>query len=456
MMLSIAAKATQANLIGTDGVFSSVGIDSRNVLPGQLFVALKGEHFDGHDFARQAIEVGAAAVIVNHEISGVTPALVVKDTYQALGELAAYHRSQMNLPLVAITGSNGKTSVKEMLASILKAACQHPDEVLATQGNLNNHIGLPLTLLKLAPQHRYAVAEMGMNHSGEISYLSHIAKPNVAIINNAASAHIGELGSMQAIAHAKAEIFDGLEADGVAVINADDDFAPLWKDAARSHKVISFGLKNKADVSAHYQLEASASKLEIKIPHNVFEVNLPVPGLHNVSNALAATAAALALGITQSAIVQGLENYMGVPGRLQHLIGVNRALVIDDSYNANPGSMKAAVDVLKVQAGEKILVLGDMGEMGEGAEALHADIGLYAKASGINTLLTLGTSSAHMTQAFGSGARHYETVEDLNADLLAHMTANSAVLVKGSRFMKMERIVKAITVTHNKQTNGGH
>jgi len=456
MMLSMAANAMQAKLIGADAEFSSVGIDSRHVVPGQLFVALKGEHFDGHDFARQAIAEGATAVLVNHEILGVTPALVVNDTYQALGELAAYQRSQMNLPLVAITGSNGKTTVKEMLASILRAACQHPEQVLATQGNLNNHIGLPLTLLKLQPQHRYAVAEMGMNHSGEISYLSHIAKPNVAVINNAASAHIGELGSLQAIANAKAEIIDGLEADGVAVINADDDFAPLWKAAANGHKVISFGLKNKADVSAHYLLEASTSKLEIKIPQNVFKVNLPVSGLHNVSNALAATAAALALGITQTAIVQGLESYMGVPGRLQHLTGLNGALVIDDTYNANPGSMKAAIDVLMAQAGAKILVLGDMGEMGDGAEALHADIGHYAKASGINTLLTLGTLGAHISQAFGSGARHYESVEDLSADLLAHMTANGVVLVKGSRFMKMERIVKAITVTHEKQKNGGH
>lgn len=455
MMLSIAANTTQAKLIGADAMFSSVGIDSRHVVSGQLFVALKGEHFDGHDFAKQAIAEGATAVLVNHEIQGATPALVVKDTYQALGELAAYQRSQMNLPLVAITGSNGKTTVKEMLASILRAACQHPEQVLATQGNLNNHIGLPLTLLKLQPQHRYAVVEMGMNHSGEISYLSHIAKPNVAVINNAASAHIGELGSLQAIANAKAEIFDGLVADGVAIINADDDFAPLWK-AAASHKVISFGLKNKADVSAYYRLEASASFLEIKMPQVELEVNLPVPGLHNVSNALAAAAAALALGITQTAIVHGLENYMGVPGRLQHFKGLNGALVIDDSYNANPASMKAAVDVLTAQVGEKILVLGDMGEMGDGAEALHADIGRYAKAGGINTLLTLGALSAHITKAFGSGARHFLSVEDLSADLAAHMTANTAVLVKGSRFMKMERIIQAITVTQDKQTNGGH
>ena len=456
MMLSIVAKATQAKLIGADGEFTSVGTDSRNVLPGQLFVALKGEHFDGHDFARQAIAGGAAAVLVDHEILDAIPALVVKDTYKALGELASYQRNQMNLPLVAITGSNGKTTVKEMLASILRAACQHPEQVLATQGNLNNHIGLPLTLLKLQQQHRYAVAEMGMNHSGEISYLSHIAQPNVAVINNAASAHIGELGSLEAIANAKAEIFDGLEADGVAVINADDDFAPLWKAAATSHKVISFGLKNKADVSAHYHLEASNSLIEIKMQQNKFEVKLPVPGLHNVSNALAATAAALALGITQEAIVQGLENFVGIPGRLQHLAGINGSLVIDDSYNANPGSMKAAIDVLLSQAGEKILVLGDMGEMGEGAEALHADIGCYAKAGGVNALLTVGMLSAKITQAFGSRARHYESVEDLKADLVAHMSPNTAVLVKGSRFMKMERIVKAITVSHHNQTNGGH
>ena len=456
MMLSVAATDTKAKLVGADIMYNGVGIDSRSVTSGQLFVALKGGNFNGHDFAQQAIADGAAAVLVDHEIPGALPALVVKDTYQALGQLAGYQRNQNNLPLVAITGSNGKTTVKEMLASILRVHCQNDEQVLATQGNLNNHIGLPLTLLKLNQQHRYAVTEMGMNHSGEISYLSHIAQPDVAVITNAASAHIGELGSLEAIALAKAEILSGLKVDGTAVLNADDEFFPLWKAAAANYKLISFGLKNKADVSAHYQLQASASFLEIKTPQGVFEVVLPVSGLHNVSNALAATAAAFVLGVPQTAIAQGLEDYASVAGRLQRLTGINSAVVIDDSYNANPASVHAAIDVLKAQAGEKILVLGDMGEMGEGAEELHAELGRYAKASGIKSLMTLGDLGANIATAFGTGAVHYASAESLSADLVVKMNVSAVVLVKGSRFMKMERIVKAITTKKAQQTNGGH
>jgi len=456
MMLSEAAAAIKAKLVGADIMYSSVGIDSRCITSAQLFVALKGVNFNGHDFARQAIVDGAAAVLVDHEIPGAIPALIVNDTYQALGQLAEYQRNQNNLPLVAITGSNGKTTVKEMLASILRMHCQNDEQVLATQGNLNNHIGLPLTLLKLTTQHRYAVTEMGMNHSGEISYLSQIAKPDVAVITNAASAHIGELGSLKAIALAKAEILSGLKVDGTVVLNADDEFFSLWRATAANYKVISFGLKNKADVSAHYQLHASDSFLEVKTPQGIFEVHLPVSGLHNVSNALAATAAALAMGVPHTAIAQGLENYSSVAGRLQRLTGINGAVVIDDSYNANPASVHAAIEVLKAQPGEKILVLGDMGEMGEGAEELHAELGRYAKACEIERLMTLGDFGANIAAAFGAGALHYASSESLTADLVVKMNANIVVLVKGSRFMKMERIVKAITGKDAQQTHGGH
>lgn len=444
MRLSEASTALKAQLIGTDAVFTSVGADSRKIVPGQLFVALKGEHFDGHEFAEQAIKQGAAGVLVSHQFAGAEPAIVVKDTYQALGELAAYWRSRFDIPVVAITGSNGKTTVKEMLASILRAAAKAPEAVLATQGNLNNHIGLPMTMLNLNAQHRYAVLEMGMNHSGEISYLTRLAKPTVALINNAGSAHIGELGSFEAIARAKGEIFEGLADDGIAVINVDDVFAPLWKTLIGQRKTISFGLKNAADVSANYELQADACALEIKTPQGPLSAVLPTPGLHNVMNALAATGAALAMGVKLSAIAEGLQSYAGVKGRLQHLKGINGALVIDDTYNANPLSMKAAIDVLIAKSGEKLLVLGDMGELGDDAAALHAEIGSYAKAAGVNALLTLGTLSQEMTTAFGVGAKHYASAEALASELAAKLKPTSVVLVKGSRFMAMERIVKEI------------
>ncbi|HSH54253.1 MAG TPA: UDP-N-acetylmuramoyl-tripeptide--D-alanyl-D-alanine ligase [Methylotenera sp.] len=450
MLLSEASTALKAQLVGTDAMFTSVGADSRKIASGQLFVALKGEHFDGHDFVEQAIKQGAAAVLVSKQ-SSAEPAIVVQDTYQALGELAAYWRSKFNLPLAAITGSNGKTTVKEMLASILRAASKTPEAVLATQGNLNNHIGLPLTMLNLNAQHRYAVIEMGMNHTGEISYLTKLAKPTVALVNNAGIAHIGELGSVEAIAKAKGEIFEGLAADGIAVINADDDFAPHWRALIGQRKTISFGLKNTADVSASYELQADASVMNIKTPNGQFGTVLPTPGLHNVMNALAATSAALAMGIALPVIAEGLQNYVGAKGRLQHLKGVNGALVIDDTYNANPLSMKAAIDVLMAKPGEKLLVLGDMGELGDDAAALHAEIGSYAKAAGVNALLTLGTLSQEMTTAFGAGAKHYASAEALASELAARLKPTSVVLVKGSRFMAMERIVKEIIT--EKQTD---
>lgn len=446
MLLSEAAKVMQATLMGPDAMFSSVGTDSRNIIKGQLFVALKGDHFDGHDYAELAITQGAAGVLVSYHMSGVGPALMVSDTCLALGQLATYWRSQFAIPVVAITGSNGKTTVKEMLASILKAASHQSDEVLATAGNLNNHIGLPLTLLKLNQQHRYAVVEMGMNHMGEISYLSHIGRPTVALINNAGSAHIGELGSVEAIAKAKAEIFEGLSEGGIAIINADDTFAPFWTTLSGNHQKMTFGLENKADVTATYQLEASASTLEIKTPQGVVKVQLPAPGKQNVLNALAATTAALSLGVPLNIIAAGLESYAGVKGRLQALVGINGALVIDDTYNANPMSMKVAIDVLMAKSGKKLLVLGDMGELGDNAADLHTEIGSYAKAAGVDALFTLGDLSQLMSAAFGGGAKHYQDPQVLVADLIANMRTDVIVLVKGSRFMAMERVVNNIVL----------
>lgn len=456
MRLSEAATATQGQVIGEDALFTSVGTDSRALTPGQLFVALRGEHFDGHAYALQCLDQGAVAAMVATPREGLSPALLVQDTRLALGNLAAHWRSKFTIPLAAITGSNGKTTVKEMLASILRAETGDNDAVLATQGNLNNDIGLPLTLLKLRSQHKYAVAEMGMNNPGEISYLTHIGRPTVALINNATMAHLGGLGTIEAIAQAKGEIFEGLAEDGVAVINADDAFAPLWNMLSAPHKVLTFGLEHAADVSASYQLHADSSTVRMDSPLGAAEFSLPVAGVHNVRNALAAATAALAMGVPLRAITAGLSTFDGVKGRLQHKAGFNGALVIDDTYNANPASMKAAIDVLAARPGAKLLVLGDMGELGTDAAKLHAEIGRYAQQSGIDALFVLGDLSHEMVVAFGEHgdkdhARHYATPEALAADLTQRMSTSATVLVKGSRFMRMERVVGLITIEKNEE-----
>ncbi|MDP2246992.1 MAG: UDP-N-acetylmuramoyl-tripeptide--D-alanyl-D-alanine ligase [Nitrosomonadales bacterium] len=444
MQLSEAAIATKGTVIGLDVTFTCVTNDSRGNNPGQLFVAMKGERVDGHDFALSAIKNGAAAAMVSHEIAGLSSGLLVKNTRLALGDLAAHWRSKFSIPMAAITGSNGKTTVKEMLASILRAVTDADDQVLATVGNLNNDIGLPLTLLKLRSQHRYAVAEMGMNHFGEISYLTRIGRPTVALVNNATTAHLGGLGSVEGIAKAKGEIFEGLVEDGVAVINADDVYAPLWKSLAAPHKILTFGLHQSADVSASFTLNTEHSDLELHTPIGDTMVRLPVAGQHNVSNALAAATVAIAMGASLANIVSGLESFVGVKGRLQRKAGIKGAVVIDDTYNANPASMKAAIDVLAQRKGEKLLVLGDMGELGDDAATMHAEIGAYAKQAGVNILYVLGELSHEMVKAFGHGAQHFETPEALVSNLANRMNDVSTVLVKGSRFMQMERVINLI------------
>ncbi len=444
MQLSEAASALNATLIGADVTFGSVGSDSRNIKAGQLFVAIKGENFDGNTFAVEAINKGAAAVMVSDAATSANPALVVPDTRLALGELAKYWRSKFSAPLIGVTGSNGKTTTKEMLTAILAAATGDASKVHATYGNLNNDIGLPLTLLKIKPQYQYVVAEMGMNHMGEIDYLTHIAKPDVAVINNANTAHIGELGSRENIARAKGEIFAGLQDGGVAVINADNDFADYWKTLNIGRKVVTFGLQQQADVTASYQEQAGVSHVQLTTPNGQVSFELKVEGVHNISNALAASATAYALGISNADIAAGLQNFGGVYGRLERKAAVNGAVLIDDTYNANPDSMKAAIDVLAKQAGEKLLVLGDMGELGADAKKMHAEIGAYAKAAGLAKLYCLGETSMEMVSAFGAGAQHFESPEAVAAAVVPQLNNNSTVLVKGSRFMRMERVVSLL------------
>jgi UDP-N-acetylmuramoyl-tripeptide--D-alanyl-D-alanine ligase len=433
-----------ARQVGPDARILRVTTDSRDIRPGDLFIGIRGDRFDGQAFAGQALAAGAAAAMVSDE-SAVSSAgaslLVVPDTRLALGQLAAAWRANFRIPLVAVTGSNGKTTVKEMLASILRAASA-ADAVLATRGNLNNDIGVPLTLLELKPQHRYAVIEMGMNHAGEIRYLTRLAAPDVALVNNAAPAHIEFFGSLEGIARAKGEIFEGLAQGGTAVINADDRHAGLWRELAGGHRVVDFGIERSAKVSASYRLRWLESEIVVKTPLGEARAVLKAPGLHNVRNALAASAAAVALQVPAQAIARGLERYAGVKGRLQQKAGLNGATLIDDTYNANPESARAAIAVLAQAPGKKLLVFGDMGELGAGASEMHAEIGRFAREQGIGRLFALGEHAAYAARAFGAGARHFARIEDLLAEAESTLAPGVTVLVKGSRFMQMERVVK--------------
>ena len=453
---AITTLATSAQATGADVEFASVTTDSRAIAPGDLFVALRGERFDGHEFVAAAIAQGAVGAIVDQaaaeqyaETWQQYSLLVVPDTRTALGELAAWWRQQHAVKLVAVTGSNGKTTVKEMLASILSQAAGS-EAVLSTQGNLNNDIGMPLTLLKLRKQHRYAVIEMGMNHPGEIASLSQIAQPDVAVINNAGAAHLAGLGSVEAVARAKGEIFLGLKPEGIAVINADDGHADLWRALAGKHKQFSFGLEQAADVSAHYQQQSHHSLLEIKTPEGIITATLQIPGQHNIRNALAACAAAHALGISNADMAAGLAAFSGVKGRLQRKTCLHGAILIDDTYNANPASVDAAIAVLAAMDGKKILVLGDMGELGDTSAQLHRQIGQNARQAGIDMLLALGDVSRECAAGFGANAWFYERIQELLADLENHLTPDATVLVKGSRFMQMERVVKSFEMGEEK------
>ena len=465
MKLYPAAQAIGAGATGADVDFTRVETDTRKLAPGCLFVALKGDHFDGHAFVAQALAQGAAAVMVNrvsgersdadtlsaHGLPLTTAALIVDDTRLALGRLAAWHRSQMPARLAAITGSNGKTTVKEMAAAIL-AEEVGAEAVLATAGNFNNDIGMPLTLLRLTPAHRYAVIEMGMNHPGEIDYLTRLARPDVALVNNALRAHLLGLGSVEAIARAKGEIYAGLQDDGIALINADDPHAEFWRGLNPGRRVMGFGLAAGAEVrilengerdAASGETAPGAARLALDTPRGRVETALAVPGAHNRRNAAAAAAVALALGASSAAVARGLARFQGTRGRLQAHPCLLGARLIDDTYNANPDSTLAAIQVLAEYPGTRILVLGDMGELGPEAEALHREVGEKARAAGLDRLLCLGELSAHTAAGFGQGAMHFERIEELLAEIECALGPEVTVLVKGSRFMKMERVVQS-------------
>ena len=467
MTLSQAAAAIGARAVG-DAVFESVGTDSRNLPRRALFVALRGENFDGHDFVNSAASEGAAAAMVDSAWAASSPAcpiplLVVADTRIGLGALAAHWRSRFSLPLIGVTGSNGKTTVKEMCAAIMRA--QHrldgmtEDAVLATSGNFNNDIGMPLTLLGLKAGHRAAVIEMGMNQPGEIAYLTGLASPTVAVVNNAQRAHLQGIGSLAEIAREKGCIYEGLSADGVAIINADDPHAGCWRQLNVNRKVLTFGLTTPADVSGKCTFHGLGARISVTTPTGGFELELQVPGEHNARNALAATAACIAAGASSEAVMTGLRSFVGARGRLQYGPGLNGSTLVDDSYNANPDSVRAAIDVLASTPGRKILVLGDMGEIGRSSAQLHDEIGGYAKSKGVDALFALGDMSAVAARNFGDGGHHFRTVDALLKAVRPQLDANTVVLVKGSRFMRMERVVIALSAVHNdapSNTGGSH
>jgi UDP-N-acetylmuramoyl-tripeptide--D-alanyl-D-alanine ligase len=458
MLVSQAARALGARHTGGDVEFNAVNTDSRAIRHGDLFIALKGERFDGHSFVAQAAAAGAAAAIVSRASDIKLPQILVEDTTRALGRLGNYWRGQFDIPLVALTGSNGKTTVKEMLAAILREACKTSQPpisdsqsgVLATRGNLNNHIGVPLTLLELRRQHRYAVVEMGMNHAGELSYITRLAEPDVALIINAGVAHMENFGSTEAIARAKGEIFEGLKAGGVAVFGADERYAPLWRELAAGKKQLDFALEAQAAVTATYEIRQHDSEIALRTPLGAARAVVPAPGLHNVRNALAASAAATALAVPAATVAAGLARFGGVNGRLQYKVAACGAALIDDTYNANPDSARAAITVLAQAPGRKLLVLGDMGELGRDAAAMHAQVGEFARQAGIDRLLTLGELSAHATQSFGAGARHFTRLEELLAAIESSLARDMTLLVKGSRFMRMERVVERFEVKREK------
>ncbi len=414
--------------------------DSRAVQAGDLFLALKGERFDAHDFVPQVVGKASAALVAR-PVAADIPQIVVADVLAALGQFAAAWRQRFQRPLVGLTGSNGKTTVKEMLTAILSLQGQ----TLATIGNLNNDIGMPLTLLRLRADDQFAVIEMGANHFGEIDYLTQIARPDVAILNNAGAAHLEGFGDIAGVSRAKGEIFNGLSAKGVAVINADDTYADYWLGLNPARKVLTFGINQPADVQGVIDTQIDAqNRFAVQFAGETVPVRLGVLGRHNQMNALAAAGAALALGVSLDTVRRGLESVRAVKGRLHPKTGIHGGLVIDDTYNANPTSAAAAVDVLAGLQGKKILVLGDMGELGNTGEQLHFAIGQQARAAGIDAIYTLGDLSAAASRAFGQPEQAFSDLAALLASVQTELTPDTSVLVKGSRSARMERVVEAL------------
>lgn len=441
-MINLAVIAAQLGLqsISAQNVLG-FSIDTRTLKLGSVYVALKGPRFDGHAFIQEAAAKGAVAVICEKSSPDVSiPQLIVPSTQDALYQIARMHRQTITCPVIALTGSNGKTTVKEMIAGIL------PVPSHATPGNFNNHIGVPLALLGLCKAHRYAVFELGANHPGDIAQTVTIVKPHVALVNNIAPAHIEGFGSIDGVASTKGEIYAGLDPTGIAIINEDDDYAHFWDHLLINHQVLRFSQHQPADIYAqHIVLNQNGHpSFELILPDARARVHLNLPGLHQVSNALAAAACCHAAGIDINTIVQGLTQFHGVRGRMCLLPGIHDACVIDDTYNANLRSALTAIEVLARRPGQRIMVLGDMGELGIHTRAHHETIGLEAKAQGIDIVMTCGLQSLYTSQAFGTPQHHYATHDLLVEQLLPKLDATTTVLVKGSRSAAMEKVVRQI------------
>lgn len=448
LSLSESARLINGHVLGRDATFSSVSTDSRNLKPGQLFVALSGPNFDGHDYISQAEQAGASAAMVQREQETDLPCLLVPDTLKGLGALASAWRNKSSAKLIAITGSNGKTTVKEMLAAIL----MRKGSVLATEGNLNNEIGLPLTLLRIQGQ-RFAVVEMGANHPGEIDILTRIAEPDVAVITNAGRAHLEGFGSVEGVARAKAEIIHGLGDDGVLVFSADDKWAGLWRELAGSRQTVTFGFDRSADVSiseqglrSEWRADGFYNCFSVRTAEGMLQIDLGLAGAHNCRNALAAIAVAGLMGVGADDIQKGLSAVRPVKGRLCPVVGKGGVHLIDDSYNANPDSVAAAIDVLSEMesvSGRRILVLGELAEVGADIDQAYKQLGECAKEAGIDQLFAVGAASA-VAESFGGGGQGFQQKEQLLEKLINELRSGDMVLVKGSRVAGMEFVVNGL------------
>jgi UDP-N-acetylmuramoyl-tripeptide--D-alanyl-D-alanine ligase len=444
-LLDVAA-AVGGQLAGGDRPFGAVATDSRTLDPGSLFVALRGPNFDGRDFVAAAATRGAIGAIVEGAVSHALPQVVVPDALRALQQLGRAWRADFTIPIVAVAGSNGKTTVKEMTAAILSRM----GLVMATRGNLNNHIGVPVTLMRLEASHRSAVIEMGANRIGDVAELVGLARPTVGLITNAGAEHLEGFGNLDGVAQGEGEMVSCLEPAATAIINADDVYAGYWTSVATARRVVTFGVHANADFMAKNSVQAIergefATRFLLTCPMGQRAITLKAGGAHNIGNALAAAAAAGAAGASLEEIASGLGDFRPVAGRLQLKAGTRGSWIIDDSYNANPSSVRAGLEVLRSLPGATWLVLGDMAELGEFAEDSHAHMGAYARDCGIKRLFAMGPQSSRAVETFGAGAEWFADADSLTRRLLAELTAGVTVLVKGSRVNRLERVVQALT-----------
>ncbi|HEY0685545.1 MAG TPA: UDP-N-acetylmuramoyl-tripeptide--D-alanyl-D-alanine ligase [Steroidobacter sp.] len=455
LALTGAGSQNPVELVGTNRAFTSVSTDTRTMKPGALFVALTGPSFDGHDFVATAAQNGAAAALVSKQMPVDIPQVVVADPLAALSAFAREWRRQFKIPVVGVTGSNGKTTTKELIGSILSQL----GPTLITRGNLNNHIGVPLMLLELTKEHRYAVIEMGANHIGEIAHLASLAEPTVGIVTNAGAAHLEGFGSLDGVAIGKGEMFQSLPVEGVAVINADDKYVSQWRDMSSADRILTFGFEQPADFMARKVREVSGANgfridFDLVTPDGTIPATIPLAGLHNLRNALGAAAAACAAGTEIEQIASGLGAMKTVAGRLELKPAINGAFIVDDSYNANPSSLKAGIDAMRAFAGSRWLVLGEMKELGDASNELHAEVGRYARQAGIERLLAIGEGSRFSVEAFGPGGRWFADIDALIREAQTSLTSGVAVLIKGSRANRLERVSAALSGAPS--NNNGH